>query len=45
LKFGDRMGSIEEGKVADLIAFRPQTAFGYVTRVWVDGIQKLAGGL
>jgi alpha-D-ribose 1-methylphosphonate 5-triphosphate diphosphatase len=45
LKFGERLGSIEEGKVADLIAFRPQAAFGYVTRVWVDGIQKLAGGL
>jgi len=45
LRLSHNLGSIEEGKIADLIAFRPQEAFGYVTRVWVDGMQKLAGGL
>jgi alpha-D-ribose 1-methylphosphonate 5-triphosphate diphosphatase len=37
LGWGDRLGSIEEGKIADLVLFRPQTSYGFVTRVWIDG--------
>jgi len=31
------LGSIEEGKIADLVCFRPERSFGFVTKVWVDG--------
>ena len=31
------LGSIEEGKKADLVAFSPRESFGAVSRVWVDG--------
>ncbi|HKE84355.1 MAG TPA: alpha-D-ribose 1-methylphosphonate 5-triphosphate diphosphatase [Vicinamibacterales bacterium] len=31
------LGSIEEGRKADLVAFSPRETFGAVSRVWVDG--------
>lgn len=37
LGWDDRLGSIEEGKIADLVCFRPEKTFGFVTKVWVDG--------
>jgi len=37
------LGSIETGKAADLIAFRAEPSFGYVTHAWVDGQLKFAG--
>lgn len=37
LGWGDRLGSIEVGKVADLVLFRPEKTFGFVTKVWIDG--------
>ena len=36
------LGSLEPGKQADLIVFRAEPAFGYVTQVWVAGAPKYA---
>src|SRR5262249_34314786 len=35
------LGSIEEGKKADLVAFSPRDSFAVVTQVWVDGAVRL----
>jgi alpha-D-ribose 1-methylphosphonate 5-triphosphate diphosphatase len=37
LGWGDKLGSIEVGKVADIVVFRPEESFGFVTKVWIDG--------
>ena len=37
LGWGDKLGSIEVGKIADLVSFRPEISFGFVTKVWIDG--------
>jgi alpha-D-ribose 1-methylphosphonate 5-triphosphate diphosphatase len=36
------LGALEPGKQADLIVFRAEPAFGYVTQVWVAGAPKYA---
>ena len=38
------LGSVEEGKKADLVAFSPRDSFAAVTHVWVDGIVRLKAG-
>jgi alpha-D-ribose 1-methylphosphonate 5-triphosphate diphosphatase len=38
------LGSIEEGKKADLVAFSPRDSFAVVTRVWVGGTLRLRAG-
>ena len=40
LGIGDRTGSIEIGKQADLVAFHPRKGFGDVSRVWVGGKER-----
>jgi alpha-D-ribose 1-methylphosphonate 5-triphosphate diphosphatase len=35
--FGNELGSIEPGKLADMIAFKPQADFAQVRNVWVGG--------
>ena len=42
LAMQNELGSIEAGKQADLIAFRAEAAFGYVTHAWVDGTRKFS---
>ncbi|WP_263351118.1 alpha-D-ribose 1-methylphosphonate 5-triphosphate diphosphatase [Acidicapsa acidisoli] len=42
LGIGDRTGSIEVGKEADLVAFHPHRGFGDVSRVWVGGKERYA---
>ena len=42
LRIGDRTGSIEVGKQADLVAFHHYKGFGDVARVWVDGEQRFS---
>ena len=44
LRRDDQLGSIEEGKKADLVAFSPRDSFAVVTDVWVDGIVRLRAG-
>ena len=39
------LGSVEEGKKADLVAFSPRDSFAAVTHVWVDGIVRLKAGV
>ena len=39
---GERLGSIEAGKVADLVSFEPAADFARVQRVYVDGVQVYA---
>jgi alpha-D-ribose 1-methylphosphonate 5-triphosphate diphosphatase len=41
LRIDDRTGSIEIGKQADLVAFHHLNGFGDVSRVWVDGEQRI----
>ena len=36
---GDRLGSVEVGKIADLVVFEPANDFARVNQVWVDGRQ------
>src|SRR5262245_28603481 len=38
------LGSIEEGKKADLVAFVARDSFAAVTHVWVDGALRLKAG-
>lgn len=40
----DEFGSIEVGKKADLVAFRPRGTFAEVSHVWVDGVAMLRAG-
>ena len=40
LGMGERTGSIEVGKQADLAAFYPRNGFGDVARVWVGGEER-----
>jgi alpha-D-ribose 1-methylphosphonate 5-triphosphate diphosphatase len=41
LRIDGRTGSIEIGKQADLVAFHHHNGFGDVSRVWVDGGQRI----
>lgn len=43
LGMDDDLGSIEVGKIADLIAFRAERGFGLVTGVWIDGTRQFDG--
>jgi alpha-D-ribose 1-methylphosphonate 5-triphosphate diphosphatase len=36
------LGRIEEGRLADLVAFEAEAAFAFVTNVWVDGHRKFS---
>jgi alpha-D-ribose 1-methylphosphonate 5-triphosphate diphosphatase len=45
LRRDDQLGSIEEGKKADLVAFSPRDSFAVVTDVWVDGVVRLRAGV
>jgi alpha-D-ribose 1-methylphosphonate 5-triphosphate diphosphatase len=40
LGMDDRIGSIEAGKSADLVAFRIESDFAKVKHVWVDGVTR-----
>lgn len=42
LKMDDELGSIEEGKKADLVAFEEKDDFAKVSYLWVDGLLKFA---
>ena len=44
LRRDDELGSIEEGKKADLVAFSPRDSFAVVTNVWVDGLVRMQTG-
>lgn len=41
LGLDDRLGSIEVGKAADLVAFEARRDFSRIARVWVDGRERL----
>ena len=45
LRRDDQLGSIEQGKKADLVAFSPRDSFAVVTDVWVDGAVRLRAGI
>ena len=45
LRRDHELGSIEEGKKADLVAFLPRESFAVVTNVWVDGMARLKAGV
>lgn len=38
------VGSIEEGKRADLVAFHPRNGYADVAQVWVSGVSQLIAG-
>jgi alpha-D-ribose 1-methylphosphonate 5-triphosphate diphosphatase len=38
------VGSIEEGKRADLVAFHPRNGYADVAQVWVSGVNQLIAG-
>lgn len=44
LGWDDRLGSIEAGKLADLVVFEPKKGYGQVFRVWVGGNLHFASG-
>src|SRR5215510_1771324 len=45
LRRDGQLGSIEEGKKADLVAFSPRDTFAVVADVWVDGVVRLRAGV
>lgn len=42
LRTDHELGSLEVGKVADLVVFQDKRDYAYVTQVWVDGQRKFA---
>jgi alpha-D-ribose 1-methylphosphonate 5-triphosphate diphosphatase len=44
LRMDQYVGSIEEGKRADLVAFHPRSGYADVAQVWVRGISQLQVG-
>jgi alpha-D-ribose 1-methylphosphonate 5-triphosphate diphosphatase len=45
LRIDNRTGSIEIGKQADLVAFHHHNGFGDVSRVWIDGEQRILSSM